>query len=78
MLTKDALAAIAENPMLIHTMDAREIVAHITELEADRARLISAASCIHHWHDTNDGGMIVSGEKVRALWDVLAAMREVS
>ena len=33
--------------------------------------VIDAARCIRHWHDTHDGGMIVSGEHVRKLWDAL-------
>ncbi len=32
-------------------------------------RLIDAATCIHHWHDAHDGGMVVSGSHVIALWE---------
>lgn len=40
------------------------------------AELVEAASCIIHWHDVHDGGMIVSGEKVRELWKVLAKLEQ--
>lgn len=33
-----------------------------------------AAQCIKHWHDTANGGMIVSGRHVVALWDALARL----
>ena len=40
----------------------------------DRAeRIEDAAKCIRHWHDTADGGMIVSGEHVRKLWEALSS-----
>ena len=31
--------------------------------------LIKASSHIHHWHDGHDGGMVVSGSHVHALWE---------
>jgi crotonobetainyl-CoA:carnitine CoA-transferase CaiB-like acyl-CoA transferase len=34
-----------------------------------------AAECIRHWHDTANGGMIVSGEHVRALWLALTDLK---
>jgi len=40
----------------------------------DRAeRIEAAAQCIRHWHDTANGGMIVSGEHVRKLWEALSS-----
>lgn len=47
---------------------------YIRELEAKLAAaeaVISASRCIKHWHDTNDGGIIVSGQHVVQLWDAL-------
>ena len=38
---------------------------------AEAERVIDAARCIRHWHDSGDG-MVVSADKVRALWDALA------
>lgn len=40
-------------------------------LYAAQEMVISAARCIKHWHDTYNGGMVVSGEHVRALWRAL-------
>ena len=52
----------------------------ITELEAENERLrkvMDAASCIRHWHDSGKDGMVVSAEHVRKLWSALDdAMRE--
>jgi len=39
--------------------------------------VIAAARCIRHWHDSVDGGMVVSGEHVRALWEALADYDEL-
>jgi len=33
--------------------------------------IIEAARKIHHWHDTDNGGMVVSEEAVHTLWDAL-------
>lgn len=42
-----------------------------TKPEAEALAVIEAARCIKHWHDAHNGGMIVSGEHVHALWDAL-------
>ena len=34
-------------------------------------KVVEAARCICHWHDSANGGMVVSGEHVRALWQAL-------
>ena len=44
----------------------RELLADALEA---LSRLITASSHIHHWHDGHDGGMVVSGAHVRALWE---------
>lgn len=44
------------------------------DAKAELARtreVVDAARCIRHWHDTHNGGMIVSGSHVFALWDAL-------
>ena len=41
------------------------------EIEAMRA-VVDAARCIRHWLYSSNGGMVVSGEHVRALWQALA------
>ena len=51
----------------IEDMAAR-LAKRVEALEAALAALLSAAACIRHWHDGEDGGMVVSAEKVRALW----------
>ncbi len=38
---------------------------------AEAKLVIDAARGIRHWHDTANGGMIVSGEHVMALWDAV-------
>jgi hypothetical protein len=51
-----------------------------TAPEGELARLkdavIFAAGCICHWHDAHDGGMIVSGDKVRELWQSLRNLKD--
>lgn len=42
-----------------------------TALRDDYEKLKEAASCIRHWHDSGDDGMVVSAEHVRKLWAVL-------
>ena len=44
-------------------------------LREDYDKLKAAASCVQHWHDTANDGMIVSGEHVRGLWAVLAEIQ---
>jgi len=54
---------------------------HCDELRSQRDRalselaecqpIIEAARKIHHWHDTDNGGMVVSEEAVHTLWDAL-------
>jgi predicted RNase H-like nuclease (RuvC/YqgF family) len=42
--------------------------------EIERLRLVlDAASCIKHWHDSGEDGMVVSAEHVRKLWSALNA-----
>ena len=36
--------------------------------------VVDAARCIRHWHDAHDGGMIVSGEHVRKLWETISTL----
>ncbi len=43
------------------------------ELSALRA-VADAARRIRHWHDSDNAGMVVSGESVRALWSALDAL----
>jgi hypothetical protein len=38
--------------------------------------VIDAASCIHHWHDRGDDGMVVSAEHVHLLWAELAEFKK--
>lgn len=33
--------------------------------------VVNAAQCIHHWHDRDNGGMVVSAEHVQNLWAAL-------
>jgi len=40
----------------------------VRELE----KVLAAARCIRHWHDRENGGMVVSGTHVRALWGAIA------
>jgi len=35
-------------------------------------KVIDAARCIRHWHDSEPDGMVVSAEHVRLLWAALA------
>jgi hypothetical protein len=58
-VTKDARAALSAMPQ-------RELLAEALEA---LSRLITASSHIHHWHDGHDGGMVVSGSHVHALWE---------
>lgn len=37
----------------------------------DAAKVVVAARCIRHWHDSGEDGMIVSTEHVRSLWHAL-------
>lgn len=37
----------------------------------DAAKVVTAARCIRHWHDSGSDGMVVSAEHVRALWEAL-------
>ena len=46
-----------------------------TTLREDYEKLKAAASCIHHWHDSSEDGMVVSAEHVRNLWTVLAEIQ---
>lgn len=39
--------------------------------------VVEAARCIRHWHDSDNDGMVVSGEHVRALWQALHDLDEV-
>ena len=45
------------------------------QAEKQIVRLHNAASCIKHWHDAYNGGMVVSGSHVLDLWDVLDDIR---
>ena len=45
-------------------------------LLADYKKLRAAAECIRHWHDRDNGGMVVSGEHVRELWKTLKETQE--
>lgn len=47
------------------------------ELLEEYKKIRKAAECIHHWHDAHNGGMIVSGEHVRKLWQVLSETRSI-
>jgi hypothetical protein len=38
---------------------------------SDLIAVAEAAQCIRHWHDTDNDGMVVSGEHVRLLWVAL-------
>lgn len=56
---------------------------HSTRVCADAAdeieclrKVAKAARCIHHWHDSDNDGMVVSGEHVRALWQALHDLDE--
>lgn len=49
-----------------------------TGLEVTAARVIEAARCIRHWHDTGKDGMVVSAEHVRKLWDALSEFDRTS
>lgn len=43
----------------------------------DKAKtVIQAAEHIHHWHDTGNGGMIVSAQSVFLLWDALESYNQ--
>lgn len=46
------------------------------EIERMQA-VVEAARCIRHWHDSDNDGMVVSGEHVRALWQALHDLDEV-
>lgn len=46
----------------------RGLVARVRELEGALRTLSLAAGKLHHWHDALDGGMVVSGDSVRAIW----------
>lgn len=49
------------------------------EREGNRMKLVvDAARCIRHWHDRENGGMVVSGEHVMALWQALHDLDEAS
>jgi len=51
--------------------------AHAARDEIERLRKVAdAARCIRHWHDRENGGMVVSGEHVRALWQALHDLDE--
>ena len=50
----------------LSAMPQRELLAEALEA---LSRLITASSHIHHWHDGHDGGMVVSGSHVHALWE---------
>jgi hypothetical protein len=58
------------------TITRREQMATEREIETMRA-VIDAARCIRHWHDASNGGMVVSGDHVRALWQALADYDEI-
>ena len=40
--------------------------------------VIAAARCIMHWHDRENGGMVVSAEHVYKLWDALHKFDDVN
>lgn len=45
---------------------------HSANTEIERLqRVVEAARCIRHWHDSDNDGMVVSGEHVRVLWQAL-------
>jgi len=35
------------------------------------------ATCIQHWHDAENDGMVVSSKHVRELWEVLEKYRDL-
>lgn len=48
---------------------------HLTKELAEARKVIGAARCIRHWHDSgrNNEGMVVSSSHVRELWGALAS-----
>lgn len=48
----------------------------LAEEVRDLREVLKAARCIRHWHDSDNDGMVVSGEHVRNLWGVLAKYDE--
>jgi malate synthase len=48
----------------------RCVIVTAAELQKMEA-VIEAARCICHWHDRENGGMVVSAEHVRKLWAAL-------
>ena len=53
--------------------DAEWLIGTQARMLYDAARVIVAARCIRHWHDSGIDGMVVSAEHVRRLWEVLPA-----
>ena len=42
----------------------------------DMEKVVEAARCIRHWHDTGTDGMVVSRSHVFALWEALHNLDE--
>lgn len=42
----------------------------------DMGKVVEAARCIRHWHDTGADGMVVSASHVFALWAALDKLDE--
>lgn len=53
------------------------LIKQAKELRAAREKIaasssvIEAARCIRHWHDSEPGGMVVSGAHAFALWEAI-------
>lgn len=43
----------------------------------DMEKVVEAARCIRHWHDTGADGMVVSASHVFALWAALDKLDEM-
>lgn len=62
----DIMCAYEYARTALSAMPQRKLLAEALEA---LSRLITASSHIHHWHDGHDGGMVVSGSHVHALWE---------
>ena len=66
----------------VHRVKLEELCAIASEaallrVEVEKFKALeTAAEKIRHWHDSLNGGMIVSGNSVRELWGALSELRK--
>ena len=80
MTEKTPLNALRSNDGLDGDVRHRhEIIADLVAARKriyDMEKVVEAARCIRHWHDTGTDGMVVSRSHVFALWEALHNLDE--